>query len=128
MTVGLFLLFRSSCSHRQFELNLLAMYTHITCQCTAVCVCVGATSNGCVHGLSFQTTYTSVTCPPTSLTPWLKYLCGSVVNALEHLSPAGSKHRLDRRRQMNEKQSLELNPGLHTDIGKSVTVWGLVVC
>ena len=132
MTVGLFLLFRSSRSHRPFEQNLSAMYTHITCQCTAVCVCmcvcVGAMSNAHVHGLLFQTTYTSVTCPPTCLTPWLKYLCGSVVNALEHLSPAGSKHRLDRRRQMNEKQSLELNPGLHADIGKSVTVWGLVVC
>ena len=39
MMVGLFLLFRSSCSHRQFELNLSAMYTHITYQCTVVCVC-----------------------------------------------------------------------------------------
>ena len=76
-------------------------------------MCVGATSNACVHGLSFQATYTSVTFPPTSLTPWLKYLCGSVVNALERLTPTGSKH------------TLELNPGLHTDIGKSA--WGLGV-
>ena len=97
MTVGLFLLFCSSRSHRQFELNLSAMYTHITYQCTVVCVCVcvGVMSNAHVHGLSFQTTYTSVTCPPTCLTPWLKYLCGSVVNALERLTPAESKHTLD---------------------------------
>ena len=35
MMVGLF---RSSRSHRQFDLNLSAMYTHITCQCAVVCV------------------------------------------------------------------------------------------
>ena len=82
--------------HRQFDLNLSAMYTHITCQCSVVCVCVGAIWSSRVHGLSFQTICASVALPPTSLTP---YLSGSVVNTLGDLNTTGSKHMLDTRRQ-----------------------------